>query len=46
MITGLLSLCDKPWGTSRACTKMHPTANGQSGRSILLDCSAASSARR
>ena len=25
------------WGTSRACTKMHPMANGQSSRSILLD---------
>ena len=31
-------LCDKPWGTSRACTKMYPIANGQSSRSILLDC--------
>ena len=24
-------------GRSRACTKMHPMANGQSNRSILLD---------
>ena len=30
-------LCDKPWGTSRACTKMYPMGNGQSSRSILLD---------
>ena len=27
----------EPGGTSRACTKMHPMANGQSSRSILLD---------
>jgi len=30
-------LCDKPSSASRACTKMHPMANGQSSRSILLD---------
>ena len=27
----------EPWGASRACAKMHTMANGQSGRSILLD---------
>ena len=27
-------LCDKPWGTSRACTKMYPMANGQSSLQI------------
>ena len=30
-------LCDKPGGASRARTKMHPTANGQSSRCSLLD---------
>ena len=33
-----LFLCDKPPSTSRACTKMYLAANGQSSRSILLDC--------
>ena len=46
MIAGLLSLCDKPWGASRACTKMHFMANGQSSRSILLDCDKPGSAGR
>ena len=30
-------LCDRPSSASRACTKVHPVANGQSSRSILLD---------
>ena len=32
-----LLLCDNPLSASRACTKMHLTANGQSSRCILLD---------
>ena len=37
LLAGSAFLCDRPWGASRACTKMQPMANGQSRRSILLE---------